>query len=374
MRAETSLFNHGRPGSPAVAHFCTANRFGSELRQARGWHRRQRLIAFLLATSVSCLAFAGSKKQGVTHTDEYDAVRIEQMIGNNVSGRVFERIILCLNARRETRKAPAVTSQTVTLVTNINLTTITNQTVTLVTNQSRTLATNFVALPVPPISAPGTNESATAETNQVAAIPASQPPSSTNLSVTAASNVTVSKAGNQIVTTLNSQSLLSRQVTMTTNTLSITTADNQAISGETNQVVITVTNQLITTVTNLSVTQPEEPLQDYFLYTELTPPPDFVLQTGEPLVLLVDGVRHGLLQANSQTAFVSRRGYTSTIYKATPELLMDIANAKQVKIRVKGVNAVIEKEMNRSSRNHFKTFLAKYLSPGRTAPVASIFP
>jgi len=39
---------------------------------------------------------------------------------------------------------------------------------------------------------------------------------------------------------------------------------------------------------------------------------------------------------------------------------------------VKGVNAVIEKEMNRSSRNHFKTFLAKYLGPGRTAPVASI--
>ena len=51
---------------------------------------------------------------------------------------------------------------------------------------------------------------------------------------------------------------------------------------------------------------------------------------------------------------------------------MDIANAKQVKIRVKGVNAVIEKQMNRSSRNHFKTFVAKFLDPGTTAPLASI--
>ncbi|MEO8426742.1 MAG: hypothetical protein ABI651_06480 [Verrucomicrobiota bacterium] len=323
--------------------------------------------------SISFLAFAGSKKQGVAHTDEYDAVKVEQMIGNDVSGHVFERTILCLNARRETRKAPTVTNQVVTLVTNITLMTITNQTVTLVTNQSRTLATNFVALPVPPpISATTTNEPATAETNQVVAIPITQPPSSTNLSVTAASNVTVSKAGNQVVTTLNSQSLLSRQVTTTTNSLSITTADNQMISGETNQLVVTVTNQLITAVTNLSVTQPEQPLQDYYLYTELTPPLDFVQQTGEPLVLLVDGVRHVLLQTNSQTAFVARRGYTSTIYKATQELLMDIAGAKQVKIRVRGVNAVIEKEMNRSSRNHFKAFVAKYVSRDPTAPVASI--
>jgi len=373
MHSETSPFNHVRSGSPSATHSGKETYFALAPLPATGWSRLQRHTAFLLAMSVSCLALAGSKKQGVSHTDEYDAVKIEQMVGNNVSGRVFERTILCLNARRETRKAPAITNQVVTLVTNITLTTITNQTITLITNQSRTLATNFVALPVsPPTTSPATNELATAETNQVATIPVNQSPSSTNLSITAASNVTVSKAGNQIVTTLNSQSVLSRQVTMTTNTLSITTADNQAISGETNQVVITVTNQLITTVTNLSVTQPEEAFQDYYLYTELTPPPDFVLQTGEPLVLLVDGVRHGLLQTNSQTAFVSRRGYTSTIYKATPELLMDIANAKQVKIRVKGVNAVIEKEMNRSSRNHFKTFLAKYLGPSMTAPVASI--
>lgn len=301
-----------------------------------------------------------AKRQGISHIDEYDSVKIDQMVGNHVSGRVFERTIVCLNARRETRQAPTVTNQTVTWLTNVSLMTVTNQTVTVVTNQSRTVATNEIAQPAPaPTSVTATNEPTANETNQVA-VPAIQPGSSTNQSVTIANNQTLSKAGNQIVSTVNNQTLQSRQVTITTNNLSLTIADNQAISAETNVVISTLTNQFITAGTNQTVLQPDGPLQEYFLYAESTPPPDFVLYSGESLVLLIDGVRHGFAPATSQTAFVPRKGFTSSLYKVSAEILVDIAHAKHVKIRLRGANSVIEKEMNRESRNNFKKFVAKY--------------
>jgi hypothetical protein len=104
-------------------------------------------------------------------------------------------------------------------------------------------------------------------------------------------------------------------------------------------------------------------IHDYYLYTEFTPPPDFTLQSGESLVLLVDGVRHGLAPTNSQTSFVARKGFQSNLYRVPPELLADIANAKEVKLRLKGVNAVLERDLNYWSRKNFRQFLLRYFSP-----------
>ena len=62
-------------------------------------------------------------------------------------------------------------------------------------------------------------------------------------------------------------------------------------------------------------------------------------------------------------AFVARRGYNSALYRVSPEVLVAIGNAREVRIRFKGVNNVVEREMNSSSRQHFRHFLAKYFVP-----------
>ena len=53
---------------------------------------------------------AGTHKQGTSISDPYEAATIEQMTGNNVSGAVFARTIVCLNARRETRIVTTLTN------------------------------------------------------------------------------------------------------------------------------------------------------------------------------------------------------------------------------------------------------------------------
>jgi hypothetical protein len=43
-------------------------------------------------------------------------------------------------------------------------------------------------------------------------------------------------------------------------------------------------------------------------------------------------------------------------------VLVAIANAQEVRLRFKGVNSAIEREMNDSSRANFKTFLLRYFT------------
>ena len=50
---------------------------------------------------------------------------------------------------------------------------------------------------------------------------------------------------------------------------------------------------------------------------------------------------------------------------------LKIANAREVKIRLKGSTAVIEREMNGTSRHYFKKFLVKYFSPENLTPSRS---
>jgi len=308
--------------------------------------------------------------------DVFDSVKVDQMVGNNVSVAPLQRTILCLNARRETHQAGAITNQNVVVVTNVTLSTVTNQTVTVVTNQTQTMATNQVVTFPPPPAAPSTNEVAATETNQVVNLAQPVNSNTTNNTVTSGSNLSLSKANNQTIATASHQTLLSQQITVTTNNVSIMTADNQAISAETNKVITTLTNVTLSVVTNVVVMETNLLLRDYYLYTELIPPPDFVLQSGESLVLLIDGVRHGFAPVTSQTAFVARKGFASTLYKVPPDVLVDIANARDVRIRLKGVNSVVERKMSDSSKYNFKKFLLKYFvpEPGTSVAASPDFP
>lgn len=310
-----------------------------------------------------------NRRQGMAYNDEYDGIRVEQTMGNSVSAMPIQKTIVCLNPRRETRRAHSFTNPVVTSITNISLVHVTNLTITSTTNMSFTLSTNLLAPPPPP-PPPPTNEVAEAgvETNTFANIvtgPPAPPPNSTNNTVTRSANVTISRGPSQTAMTANHQQLVNRQITLNTTNMSLASADNEIVTIETNIVVNTYTNINISVVTNQQVVYTNQFLRDYYVYTEFTPPLDFTLQnTGESLVLVVDGVRHGLVATPSQTAFVSRKGYQATLYRATPELIADIANAKEVKLRIRGVNSVIERKMNEDSRSNFRRFMLKYFAPG----------
>jgi hypothetical protein len=324
--------------------------------------------AFLSLCYLAPLAFLISgclfSKKATTYVDTFDSIKVDQMMANNISAAPFQKTIVCLNARRETRRVGTLTNVSVTLVTNSTIYYVTNLTITSITNQSRTLSTNAQAQPAP-LKTEGTNETAgaTGETNTVVTLAQAIPPNSTNDTVTTANNVTISKSPSQLASTANFQLLQNRQITINNTNGSIMTADNQTVSVETNAVVNAVTNLSLVLTTNFNVIYTNQMARDYYIYSEFTPPQDFTLASGESLVLLVDGTRWGLTPTNSQTLFLARKGYQATLYRVSPELLTDIANARQVKVRLKGNNSVIEKDMNTGSRSQFRKFLLHYFAP-----------
>jgi hypothetical protein len=315
----------------------------------------------------------GTHPKGTARFDDYDSVKVEQMVGNNVSQAVFAKSIVCLNARRETRRVTGLTNTMVTAVTNQTVSAVTNQTISFSTNLLYTSMTNLAASLPPPPMPTGDAAAAGAETNLVIVASSPAASSSTNVTTSLASNSSGSRAPNQ--NTANSQVIrtLNQQLTTTTNNLSIALMTNLVFTGETNLIVSYVTNTALVSVTNTVITPTNGVAYDYFLYSELIPPPDFTpQQQGESLVLLVDGVRYGCTVSQSGTAFVSRKGYTSTLYRVSPEVIVAIANAKEVRLRLKGVNNVVERTMSNSSRQNFRSFLGRYfVSPDSGAPAAS---
>ena len=307
---------------------------------------------------------AGSHPKDTARHDAYDSVQIEQMVGNNVSQAVLAKTIVCLNARRETRRVTALTNTLVTAVTNQAVTAITNQTISFSTNLLYTTMTSLSPATPPPVVVLA-GEAVAVDTNAPGVLPSHNAPTgSTNLTVSVASNSSGSRAPNQ--TTANSQvtRTLNQQLTTTTNNFSVAVMTNLVFTGETNFVISFVTNTTVVAVTNILITPTNGVAYDYFLFTELIPPADFTLQQqGETLVLLVDGVRHGCVPGQSGTAFVSRKGYTSTLYRVSPEVLVAIANAKEVRLRLKGVNNTIERTLSTGSRNNFRSFLGRYFTP-----------
>jgi hypothetical protein len=139
---------------------------------------------------------------------------------------------------------------------------------------------------------------------------------------------------------------------------------NIVVTAETNAVITYTTNTSIVSVTNVIITPTNGLAYDYFLYSEMMAPPDFTpAQQGETLVLLVDGARHAFTTAQSGAAFVARKGFTSAT-------LVAMANAKEIRLRLKGTSSVIEREMNDSSRQNFRAFVVKFFTPPPDAPAA----
>ena len=68
-------------------------------------------------------------------------------------------------------------------------------------------------------------------------------------------------------------------------------------------------------------------------------------------------MRFGCTQTPPQTAWESRRGFLTTYYKVAPEVVVAIANAHEVKLRIKGTTGTLERTMNGSSRGNFREFL-----------------
>jgi hypothetical protein len=288
------------------------------------------------------------------------------MVGNNVWGNVtiFEKTIVCLNAMRETRWPGPTTNQTVTYTTNLVVTSVTNLTIRSSANEQIPSATNALVGP------PATLGSAAGggETNQSPA-PLNAPNNSTATSEThsTTSNQSETASPNQKATsgTVQTVRMLNNQVTFATNNLSIISGTNRIITSETNYVITTFTNQTILPVTNVTVVSPEQPLADYYFFTEITPPPDFALQPGESLVVLVDGDRHAFAPATPRSGWTTRRGFFTTFYKVPVDVLIGVANAKEVRLRIKGGNVTFERQLSRSSREHIREFLLQHFGPDR---------
>jgi hypothetical protein len=280
--------------------------------------------------------------------------------------------VVCLNARRETRKVPFVTNVVVSLVTNATVATQTNQTVSAATNFLFTAMTNLAPVqPGPPVVLADTTDAAPVATNTLTSVDTNAAAAvTTNFTLSVARNQSATVSPNQTAANTQSVRTLNNQITTTSNNLSISVLTNLMVTMETNQVLSYLTNLVVMPVTNVIILPTNEVVHDYFLYTELLAPPDFSLASGESLVLLVDGVRWGFSPGQSGTLFVGRKGYSTTLYKVPPETIVALANAKQARLRIKGVNSVIERKISGPSRAHFRTFLLRYFKAEAPRPKA----
>ncbi len=111
---------------------------------------------------------------------------------------------------------------------------------------------------------------------------------------------------------------------------------------------------------------------EQFLLLEHTPIPEFTLAPGESFTLLVDGTRHAFTPTNSTAAVVSRPGYATLTFHTEPQVLVDIANARNVELRLKGNSSVLEKRLARASIAEFKAYLLKYFKTPPPLPNAPV--
>jgi hypothetical protein len=323
-------------------------------------------VLSLLALALLC-GCAAPQKRGQSQIDPFDAVRIEQMTANNVSGAPLQRTLLCLNARRETRRVLAVTNHVVTLVTNSVVSYTTNLYTASATNTVSTLSTN--QLPLPPAAGIG---SSTNEESSPRVIAQSPPEPATNSAVTRTADTTLSltSGANQSVISLNTQSSVAfnNQSTTTHSNLAISAVASGLVRTESSQTVTAVTNYFVSAVTNQVILSTNLLLYDHYLYTELAAPSDFNLAPGDSLFLLVDGTRYAFAPTNSTAAPFGRPGFLCTLYKVPPELLVALANSQQARVRLRGSNTHIERDLSQACRRRFKEFLASYYTPQSVSP------
>lgn len=112
--------------------------------------------------------------------------------------------------------------------------------------------------------------------------------------------------------------------------------------------------------------------RDYYLITELTPSPDFTLQsTGDSLVLLVDGLRYSFPATNTIAPLVIRPGIQTTAYRVPGEVLVKVANAEELKIRLKGTTMVLDETAPPSVSRNIQRWMLDRFQPDSPATSAS---
>lgn len=100
--------------------------------------------------------------------------------------------------------------------------------------------------------------------------------------------------------------------------------------------------------------------RQYYLYTEVIPPADFSLQTGESLVINVDGEVLSYAPVGAPTAFTGRKRFITTFYKVPATTLTKLAQSSEARMRVKGTTSVIDKKLSARNIRRFSEFVQKY--------------
>lgn len=175
------------------------------------------------------LAACSSPRQGTSQFDVYDSVKVDQMVGNNVSGAVFQRTVVCLNARRETRLLLAVTNLQVNTITNQTVTPLTNQVISISTNYLVTAMTN-VAPPAAVLAAVDATNSASLETNVTVVPPPPGPAISTATTVSFSTNQSAVISPNQITSNIQVSRNANNQLSTTISNLSVSLMTNLVIA------------------------------------------------------------------------------------------------------------------------------------------------
>ena len=304
----------------------------------------------------SCMVLlAGCASPSRSHYDKFEKVQVDRMIDNEVNFCVFSRSVVCLNALREASFPEPSTNYVVNFFTNAAITSLTNQTVTTSNNEQRASQTNLLA------ASQGRAQVAERESSLDTPVTPSLSPQDSGVdgqTISTSSSESIATAPNQSVSSRNVQKVLlvTGQALVNTGTNSLTVGTNQTITIETNTVVTTLTNYIVSPVTNVTVLSGDKPVHSYYLVTELSPA-DFTLQSGESLVLLVDGTRYSFAPTQPQTSIKPRPGFLTTYYKVPPQVIVGIANAHKVSMRIKGTSGLIESNLGNVARKSFRKFL-----------------
>ena len=178
------------------------------------------ILTFLV---VALAAGCTTSKRGTSRVDPFDDIRVDQMAGNNVSGAVLQKIVLCLNARRETRPITGLTNIVVTPVTNLSVLVLTNQTLSASTNFFVTTATNLspAVPPFPASTAPAGGDVSLETAPETAATRANPVAMTTNLTLTIARNQSGTTSPTQTAANNQAVRTLSNQITTVSNNLAV---------------------------------------------------------------------------------------------------------------------------------------------------------
>lgn len=309
-----------------------------------------------LACAAIAILLAGCSSGRISRYDPFEKVRVERLCANAVSRPVLGRTVVCLNAAVESLGFMPLTNTTVCFVTNPVVTATTNLTVTTIRQHQVARLTNAV------VAAGSTATNAAETTPPDATAPAAAPAG--GLTTTHSRNESLSLGPNQSVRAASTQitTMRTEQTNAVHEGISVSHALNEVVTSETNQVVTLVTNLLVTPETNVTVRFADTPVLECYLFTEIAPP-DFPLMPGESLVVLADGARYACTNAVPRGGWRARRGFLTTWYRVSPEVLLAIARAREVQLRIKGSNGTLERTLNRASHQRLREFVAETLEP-----------